>query len=501
MPQDLVDVVQGDAGKPARARHRGIGQHARVARLRAGRRANIEVLPPRAGGCAGWSTDHCHSGGSPRRARRGGRPSRRTVSTAVRAVGPSVRGHRAPRQFYGISPNLHTACPKWCGILLNCKYGIHRWTTNRDVVGNPAAAGVRTGRPRLRSSRAGRVPLHPGQLLERLPRPLVDISSVFRFRHRGGIEPALSLPARPGRHRAFGGAGSAHPVRVRLRRSRGTAGRSAGSGWRWTPWPTPRSFRRHPLDKISTSFTINGTAAILLAFTSRPPRRRVFRGEADRHHPERHPQGVRLARHLDLAARAVAATIADTIGFCAAEVPRFNAISVASAALPRRRHMRCKEMFVHTLADGVTCATPWSRRGPDDHRPVRAADLVLLLPHGGFFEGSREIPCRTAPLSHHRAQALRCRRQGGDVPVRLRVRRRVDCTPAGAEQPGPGGLRGAGLGLGGVQSMFTAAWDEPFALPGEESATLALRTQRSWPTRPGVTPGSRPLGVSYFVGR
>ena len=37
--------------------------------------------------------------------------------------------------------------------------------------------------------------------------------------------------------------------------------------------------------------------------------------------------------------------------------------------------------------------------------------------------------------------------------------------------------------LGGVQSMFTAAWDEPFALPSEESATLALRTHRSWPTR------------------
>ena len=50
--------------------------------------------------------------------------------------------------------------------------------------------------------------------------------------------------------------------------------------------------------------------------------------------------------------------------------------------------------------------------------------------------------------------------------------------------------------LGGVQSMFTAAWDEPFALPSEESATLALRTQQILAYE---TAGRRPLGGSYFV--
>ena len=42
--------------------------------------------------------------------------------------------------------------------------------------------------------------------------------------------------------------------------------------------------------------------------------------------------------------------------------------------------------------------------------------------------------------------------------------------------------------LGGVQSMFTAAWDEPFALPSEESATLRCAPSRSSPTRP-ASPG------------
>src|SRR6202007_2764071 len=53
--------------------------------------------------------------------------------------------------------------------------------------------------------------------------------------------------------------------------------------------------------------------------------------------------------------------------------------------------------------------------------------------------------------------------------------------------------------LGGVQSMFTAAWDEPFALPSEDSATLALRTQQVLAYETGVARVADPLGGSYFV--
>src|SRR5213082_4174201 len=53
--------------------------------------------------------------------------------------------------------------------------------------------------------------------------------------------------------------------------------------------------------------------------------------------------------------------------------------------------------------------------------------------------------------------------------------------------------------LGGVQSMFTAAWDEPFAIPSEESATLALRTQQVLANETGVARVADPLGGSYYV--
>jgi methylmalonyl-CoA mutase N-terminal domain/subunit len=53
--------------------------------------------------------------------------------------------------------------------------------------------------------------------------------------------------------------------------------------------------------------------------------------------------------------------------------------------------------------------------------------------------------------------------------------------------------------LGGVQSMFTAAWDEPFAIPTEDSATLALRTQQVLAYETGVAKVADPLGGSYYV--
>ncbi len=53
--------------------------------------------------------------------------------------------------------------------------------------------------------------------------------------------------------------------------------------------------------------------------------------------------------------------------------------------------------------------------------------------------------------------------------------------------------------LGGVQSIFTAAWDEPFALPTQESTTLALRTQQILAYETGVAKVVDPLGGSYFI--
>ena len=161
-------------------------------------------------------------------------------------------------------------------------------------------------RPVVRAHRrAGAVPLHARQLPERLPRPLVDLPPVLGVRHRRGVEPALPLPARAGRHRALGRARPAHAVSASTPTTPTSRGRSAGSAWRSTRSATRRSCSTGSRSTgSSTSFTINGTAAILLAFyVAAAEKTGVAARGAARHDPERHPQGVRGARHLDLAAR------------------------------------------------------------------------------------------------------------------------------------------------------------------------------------------------------
>ena len=96
-----------------------------------------------------------------------------------------------------------------------------------------------------------------------------------------------------------------------------------------------------PLDKISTSFTINGTAAILLAFyVAAAEKTGRAAGEAHRHHPERHPQGVRLARHLDLAAGAVAAADRRHHRVLRGRGAQVQRDLGGRCALPRRRRQR-----------------------------------------------------------------------------------------------------------------------------------------------------------------
>ena len=254
-----------------------------------------------------------------------------------------------------------------------------------------------------RTAAARRVPVHPRQLLVRLPWPALDVPAVLRLRHRRGVQPPLPLPAGAGRHRVVGGLRSAHPVRVRLRRRRVRRGgrprrcRGGHPGRRRDP------VRRHPAGQDQHQLHHQRHRGNHVGVLRRC-RREVgcAQGKAHRHHPERHPQGVRVARHLDLAAGAVTATDRrhhrvlccrgaavqrDLGGGCA--LPRCGCKCRAGDGLHagRRRHL---------LRHG-------GRTRPDDHRRVRAADLVLLLYPRRLLRGDREIPCGTAALGHHRA--------------------------------------------------------------------------------------------------
>ena len=193
--------------------------------------------------------------------------------------------------------------------------------------------------------------------------------------------------------------------------------------------------------------------------------------------------------------------IADTIEFCAAEVPRFNAISVAGAHFRDAGANAVQEM-AFTLADGVTYCDTVVERGRMTIDQFAPQISFFFYTHGDFFEEIAKYRRRPAALGHDRARSAtappptrrRCSGSAASPAAPRCTRRRRRTTSSGSP------TRRWPSVLGGVQSMFTAAWDEPFALPSEESATLALRTQQilayetgvaRWPIRSAAPTSSR----------
>src|SRR5690242_10726408 len=259
-------------------------------------------------------------------------------------------------------------------------------------------------------------------------------------------------------------------------------------------------FDQIPLDRISTSFTINGTAAILLA---------CYVAAAEQAGVPRDKLTGTIQNDIlkEYASRGTwiwppepsLRLIADTIEFCAAEVPKFNAISVAGAHFRDAGASAVQEM-AFTLADGVTYCDTVLARGRMTIEQFAPQVSFFFYTHGDFFEEIAKYRAgrrRWATIVKERYHAT------SDKAAMFRF----GCVSGGASLYGPQAqnniirvaYEAMASVLGGVQSMFTAAWDEPFALPTEESATLALRTQQILAYETGVAAVADPLGGSYFV--
>ena len=180
-------------------------------------------------------------------------------------------------------------------------------------------------------------------------------------------------------------------------------------------------------------------------------------------------------------------------------MPRFNAISVAGAHFRDAGANAVQEM-AFTLADGVTYCDTVVERGRMTIDEFAPQISFFFYTHGDFFE---EIAKYRAG---RRRWATIVRERYGAATDKASMFR-FGCVAGGASLYAPQAqnnlvrvaYESMAAVLGGVQSMFTAAWDEPFALPSEESATLALRTQQILAYETGVTKVADPLGGSYFV--
>jgi methylmalonyl-CoA mutase N-terminal domain/subunit len=259
-------------------------------------------------------------------------------------------------------------------------------------------------------------------------------------------------------------------------------------------------FDQIPLDKVSTSFTINGTAAIMLAFyvavgekqgVPRAQLRGTIQNDILKEYVSRGTWIWPPKPSLRL--------IGDTIEFCASDVPRFNAISVAGAHFRDAGANAAQEM-AFTLQDGVTYCDEVVSRGRMTIDEFAPQVSFFFYTHGDFFEEIAKYRAGRRRWAH-----IVRERYGAKDDKSCQFR--VGCVAGGASLYAPQAqnnivrvaYEAMASVLGGVQSMFTAAWDEPFALPTEESATLALRTQQVLAYETGVAKVVDPLGGSYYV--
>ena len=255
-----------------------------------------------------------------------------------------------------------------------------------------------------------------------------------------------------------------------------------------------------PLDRVSTSFTINSTAAIFLAmYIAAADRLRIprvsLRGTIQNDILKEYVSRGTWIWPVQPSLRLVG----DTIEFCAEEAPKFNALSVAGAHF-HDAGATCTQELAFTLQDAIAyCDEVVSRghMGIDSFAPVIS---FFFYTHSDFFEEIAKYRAARARWAH-----IVKERYGAKDQRSCMLRAGVVCggSTLQAAQPLNNIVRVAYQALasvlGGVQSMFTAAWDEPFALPTEESTTLALQTQQILAYETGVTRTVDPLGGSYFV--
>jgi methylmalonyl-CoA mutase N-terminal domain/subunit len=255
-----------------------------------------------------------------------------------------------------------------------------------------------------------------------------------------------------------------------------------------------------PLDTVSTSWTINGTAAIMLAFYVAVGKKQGVPVDRLRGTIQNDILKEYVARGTWIwPAGPSIRLIADTIEFCAEHLPRYNAISVAGAHFRDAGATAAQEM-AFTLADAIAYVDAVLARGRmtiDDFAPQVS---FFFYTHNDFFE---EI----AKYRAGRRRWARIVREQYGASRDASCMFRVGCVAGGSTLHAPQAhnnivrvaYQALASVLGGVQSMFTAAWDEPFALPTEDTAMLALRTQQVLAKETGVTRTVDPLGGSWFV--
>jgi methylmalonyl-CoA mutase N-terminal domain/subunit len=252
------------------------------------------------------------------------------------------------------------------------------------------------------------------------------------------------------------------------------------------------------LTEISTSMTINSTAAILLALyvalgdeqgIPRDQLRGTIQNDVLKEYIARGTYIYPVEPSLRL--------ISDIMAFCSREVPSWNTISISGYHI-REAGSTAPQEVAFTFANGIE----YVERALAAGLPLEEFAPRLSF----FFAAHNDVLEEAAKFRAARrlwAKLMRDRFNANDKACRLRFHTQTGGSTLTAQQPRNNVVRvtlqALSAVLGGTQSLHTNSFDEALALPSEDSARLAVRTQQILGHESGVTNTVDPLAGSFYV--
>lgn len=254
-----------------------------------------------------------------------------------------------------------------------------------------------------------------------------------------------------------------------------------------------------PLDKVSTSMTINSPAAILLAF---------YIAVAEKQGVS--PDKLRGTIQNDILKEYIAQKeyifppnesmriIVDMIEYCTENMPQWNTISVSGYHIREAGSTAVQEL-AFTLADGFAYLEAALDRGLDiDKFSPRLS--FFFNAHNDLFEEIAKYRAARRIWARHMKEKYGAKNENS---LLLRFHTQTAGCSLTAQQPENNIVRVAyqamAAVLGGTQSLHTNSMDETHALPSEKAVTIALRTQQILAYETGVPNTIDPLAGSYFI--
>lgn len=254
-----------------------------------------------------------------------------------------------------------------------------------------------------------------------------------------------------------------------------------------------------PLEKVSTSMTINSTAGILLSFYIAVAKKRGIDPKILQGTIQNDILKEYIARGTYIyPPKPSMRVITDIFAFCQSSVPSWNTISISGYHIREAGSTAAQEL-AFTLANAITYVDAALKSGLDVDSFASRLSFFFNV-HNNFLEEVAKFRAARRMWSTIMRDRFKAKNPNS---LKLRFHSQVAGSTLTAQQPENNivrvALQAMASVLGGTQSLHTNSMDEALGLPTQKSATIALRTQQIIANETGVTDVVDPLGGSFYI--